>query len=170
MAKPETNSQYLAPQTERLKKEIDHIVVLMLENRSFDNLLGWLYDDEAPRDEQKFEGLNWNLWNPLSNVDSDGHPFTEQVGIRKNGEPYKIGKRKMNAKPVDYTLPAPDPEAAADGEAEEESAPAEAGADAGATADTFNGRHGGWSYTIPKYVFDRLDKSLDDLLADESPE
>ena len=24
--------------------KIEHIVVLMLENRSFDNLLGWLYD------------------------------------------------------------------------------------------------------------------------------
>src|SRR5215469_475576 len=41
---------------------IHHIVVLMLENRSFDNLLGWLYDPEndppfnlVPAD---FEGLN----------------------------------------------------------------------------------------------------------------
>lgn len=36
----------------------DHVVVLMLENRSFDNLLGYLYtEDEIPPGKQ-FEGLN----------------------------------------------------------------------------------------------------------------
>jgi phospholipase C len=29
-------------------ENIEHIVVLMLENRTFDNMLGWLYEDEAP--------------------------------------------------------------------------------------------------------------------------
>jgi phospholipase C len=50
---------------------INHIVVLMLENRSFDNVLGWLYDpdnkppfDKVPRDQQ-FDGLSGkDLWNP----------------------------------------------------------------------------------------------------------
>lgn len=28
-------------------KDIEHIVVVMMENRSFDNLLGWLYDNET---------------------------------------------------------------------------------------------------------------------------
>jgi phospholipase C len=50
---------------------IDHIVVLMLENRSFDNILGWLYDpdnqppfDKVPRNQQ-FDGLSGkDLWNP----------------------------------------------------------------------------------------------------------
>jgi len=42
---------------------IEHIVVLMLENRSFDTTLGWLYDGAAPRHfipaggRLKFEGL-----------------------------------------------------------------------------------------------------------------
>jgi phospholipase C len=27
----------------------DHLVVLMLENRSFDNLCGYLYEDEQPK-------------------------------------------------------------------------------------------------------------------------
>ena len=27
-----------------MQDKIDHVVVLMLENRSMDNLLGWLYD------------------------------------------------------------------------------------------------------------------------------
>jgi len=48
---------------------IEHIVVLMLENRSFDNLLGWLYDpvNDAPFSvvPPDFEGLyGKNLSNP----------------------------------------------------------------------------------------------------------
>jgi phospholipase C len=50
---------------------IDHIVVLMLENRSFDNILGWLYDpdNKPPFDKvpygQTFEGLSGgNFSNP----------------------------------------------------------------------------------------------------------
>jgi phospholipase C len=50
---------------------INHVVVLMLENRSFDNILGWLYDpenqppfNEVPRG-QSFEGLSGkDLSNP----------------------------------------------------------------------------------------------------------
>jgi phospholipase C len=50
---------------------IQHIVVLMLENRSFDNLLGWLYDpaNPAPYNQKppaNFEGLSGkNLSNPM---------------------------------------------------------------------------------------------------------
>lgn len=51
-----------------LLNQIDHIVVLMLENRSFDNVLGWLYDpenkppfDKVPRD-QPFAGLSGKKW------------------------------------------------------------------------------------------------------------
>jgi len=35
--------------------KIDHVVVLMLENRSLDNVLGWLYTDEKP---QRFVGAD----------------------------------------------------------------------------------------------------------------
>ena len=50
---------------------VNHIVVLMLENRSFDNVLGWLYDpenkppfDRVPRGQQ-FAGLcRWELLQP----------------------------------------------------------------------------------------------------------
>ena len=31
---------------DKMRKEIKHVVVVMLENRSFDNLLGWLYDTD----------------------------------------------------------------------------------------------------------------------------
>jgi len=45
-------------------ENIEHIVVLMFENRSFDNVLGWLYDSQnAPPfnqvpSGQSFEGLD----------------------------------------------------------------------------------------------------------------
>ncbi len=32
-----------------IKKNIQHVIVLMLENRSFDNLLGWLYETKQPK-------------------------------------------------------------------------------------------------------------------------
>ncbi len=35
----------------------DHIVVLMLENRSFDNLLGYLYENDEITPEKSFDGL-----------------------------------------------------------------------------------------------------------------
>ncbi|WP_395377371.1 alkaline phosphatase family protein [Marinicella sp. W31] len=102
--------QYLKPNPEALKK-IKHIVVLMMENHSFDNMLGWLYDQQKTSDGQHFEGLQDNLWNPLNNIDSDGIPFIEQVYVRKNGEPPKFGPRKLKEKdyPVNFCLPDPDP-------------------------------------------------------------
>lgn len=103
-----SDSQYLPQQLEALKNNIDHIVVLMLENRSFDNLLGWLYEDGAPNN-QKFEGLNYSMWNPLDNIDANGNPFTEQVFIRKNGEDFKLGKKTVKCDKPDFTLPNPDP-------------------------------------------------------------
>lgn len=101
------SSQYLKPRPDALKK-IKHIVVLMMENRSFDNMLGWLYDDEKPQRGQSFEGLHDSLWNPFNNVDSDGNSFIEKVGVRRNGEEYKLGRKTMPGK-EDFTLPSPDP-------------------------------------------------------------
>jgi phospholipase C len=53
--------------------KIEHVVVLMLENRSFDNLLGWLYDpaNDAPFNvvPKDFDGL---YGKDLSNVTPDG--------------------------------------------------------------------------------------------------
>lgn len=55
--------------------QIEHIVVLMLENRSFDNVLGWLYDkdNDDPFKHvppgQTFEGLSGKVYcNPLGNT------------------------------------------------------------------------------------------------------
>ncbi|MBW4360718.1 alkaline phosphatase family protein [Flavobacterium taihuense] len=101
-------NQYLSPNRDKLQQTIKHVVVLMLENRSFDNLLGWLYSDEEPPHNQQFEGLTKDLWNPLDNIDSDGIPFIEKVMIEKNGQPKKR-RGEAIPNPVDFTLPNPDP-------------------------------------------------------------
>ena len=46
--------------------KIDHIVELMLENRSFDQMLGFLYKDSGNKSNtgQPFDGLTGNEWNP----------------------------------------------------------------------------------------------------------
>src|SRR5579864_3476491 len=49
----------------------NHVVVLMLENRSFDNLLGYLYADGVPNGK-KFEGV---VGKGLSNPDISGTPI-----------------------------------------------------------------------------------------------
>src|SRR5216684_3956408 len=66
-------------------ERIEHIVVLMLENRSFDNLLGWLYDpaNQPPFDRvppANFGGLyGKNLSNPASNC--------REVPVGKGADP-----------------------------------------------------------------------------------
>lgn len=61
--------------SESALNRIDHIVVLMMENRSFDNVLGWLYDPENKPpfnkvpDGQKFEGVSGKV---LCNPRPDG--------------------------------------------------------------------------------------------------
>ena len=77
-------------------KRIEHIVVVMLENRSFDSLLGWLYDpaNEAPFDivPSDFEGLSGKR---LSNPDLSGKevPAGKTLDLRSPqpnpGEPFE---------------------------------------------------------------------------------
>ncbi len=56
----------------------DHVVVLMLENRSFDNLLGYLYSQKyAVPPEQKFEGVDGRK---LSNRIPPDWQFTDRHG------------------------------------------------------------------------------------------
>jgi len=49
-----------------LLSSINHIVVLMLENRSFDHMLGFLYaaNDNVSPSGQPFEGLTGHESNP----------------------------------------------------------------------------------------------------------
>ena len=65
-----------------IKDKIDHIVVVMLENRSFDNLLGWLYADSNNQPRRNipvqqggpptYEGLSMDTyWNTNPAGDHD---------------------------------------------------------------------------------------------------
>ncbi len=54
----------------------EHVVVLMLENRSFDNLLGYLYQNGVP-DGKHFEGV---VGNNLTNPDENGSPVPVSTG------------------------------------------------------------------------------------------
>jgi phospholipase C len=56
----------------RILQQIQHIVVVMFENRSLDDMCGWLYRDPAnppstflpAGSPAGFDGLNSALWNP----------------------------------------------------------------------------------------------------------
>jgi phospholipase C len=77
----------------------DHLVVLMLENRSFDNLLGWLYEHDAPaqflgRGEPRFRGVAG-----LDLGNDDGLAPTRRVPVGK--APYATAD--------DMCQPCPDP-------------------------------------------------------------
>jgi phospholipase C len=62
--------------------QIKHVIVVMFENRSFDNMLGWLYADGTPPPDRflpgtnraPFEGLNPALWNPSNESYFNGDP------------------------------------------------------------------------------------------------
>lgn len=73
------------------KDKTEHIFVLMMENRSFDHLLGWLYDDDAdppprnipPRAKPTYDGLKrmayWNHPDPSRALDPNGRVFADKV-------------------------------------------------------------------------------------------
>jgi phospholipase C len=56
--------------SQSLLDTFEHVVVLMLENRSFDNMLGYLYQNGAPAGKQ-FAGV---VGNNLTNPDENGNP------------------------------------------------------------------------------------------------
>ncbi len=69
---------------------IEHVVVLMLENRSFNSMLGWLY-----RDRPDFDGLRGDETNPWHRDDA----AVEQIPVWNDG----------TLSPETATLPDPDP-------------------------------------------------------------
>jgi phospholipase C len=64
---------------------IEHVVVLMLENRSFDNLLGWLYDPSNPVPFNQAPPANYEgvFGKTLSNPTLSGQP----VPVGKSNDP-----------------------------------------------------------------------------------
>ncbi len=79
----------------------EHVVVLMLENRSFDNLLGYLYPSEL-RDGRRFEGLRdgKKIFNPIPPGAPQPEPPTD--GDTKDAI---LAKSRF----TDYSSPFPDP-------------------------------------------------------------
>src|SRR5579863_2380 len=70
------------------KNALDHIVVVMFENRSFDNVLGRLY---GPGEVESFEGvIGKNLTNPI--------PEWAENGARRKLVDYDIA-RNINTQP-----------------------------------------------------------------------
>ena len=85
--------------------QIKHIVVVMLENRSFDNLCGWIYSDpQGPQPSlflpagspAVYDGLNASFWNPANKSYFDA-----------NEPPVKVPVVQGT---TDFTVPSPDPE------------------------------------------------------------
>ncbi|HEY6337597.1 MAG TPA: alkaline phosphatase family protein [Candidatus Sulfotelmatobacter sp.] len=74
-------------------EKIKHIVVLMLENRSFDNMLGWLYDPQNPP--------------PFNQPPSSGTFHGVSLGNLSN--PSVAGPLVRVGKGTDPTAPDPDP-------------------------------------------------------------
>lgn len=81
-AKPEAGAPYIPQEFSAPKPRktpgFDHLIVVMGENRSFDNILGYLYSPETPPPGGKFEGL---AFGDYANVARDGtrvpaHPYS----------------------------------------------------------------------------------------------
>ncbi|MCS5734655.1 alkaline phosphatase family protein [Herbiconiux daphne] len=74
----ESTLDFAAEQKEQ-KAGFEHLVVLMYENRSFDNLFGWLYKNEELTNGQSFEGLHQGDYsNPVPGTDEviKAHAYT----------------------------------------------------------------------------------------------
>jgi len=64
------------------KRRLDHVVVVMFENRSFDNMLGYLY---APGEVASFEGVvGRSLSNPIPEYAPDAHREVVSVHHAEN--------------------------------------------------------------------------------------
>jgi phospholipase C len=94
--RPEANMAGILP-------NITNIVVVMLENRSLDNLCGWIYSPPAnppnlflPRgSSQSYDGLTSSLWNPRNKSYFQGTP-PQRVPVVEGA--------------TNFTVPNPDPE------------------------------------------------------------
>ena len=79
---PDTDQDGIAMATIDRSTALDHVVVLMFENRSFDNLLGRLYE---PGEVPSFEGvLGKELANPI--------PEWAEDGADRGSVPYRIAR------------------------------------------------------------------------------
>ena len=77
------------------KAPIDHVVVVMMENRSFDNLVGWLYQGGAER--------------PRHNIPFADPPTYDGLTKGKYWNAYKGEKYYTTESAETFTVPTPDP-------------------------------------------------------------
>ena len=90
--------------------KVEHIVVLMLENRSFDNLLGWLYDPAndapfnlVPRDFEGLYGKNLSNRAPDGRVVPAGKTDDARSPQPNPGEPFEdVYSQIYNVPKVDF--------------------------------------------------------------------
>src|SRR6185503_11159385 len=77
-ARPPRQTLYTAKETAMTTPldTFEHVVVLMLENRSFDNILGYLYQNGVPPGKQ-FAGV---VGDNLTNPDENGNPVPVSIG------------------------------------------------------------------------------------------
>lgn len=76
----------------RTEPGFDHLIVLMGENRSFDNLLGYLYDQDDLPDGETFEGLNFGEYSNPSPLGGriSAHPYegsTDEIMRQPDPDP-----------------------------------------------------------------------------------
>ena len=91
----------------RIMPQIEHVIVLVLENRSLDNLLGWLYENESPRNSvppspagilPTYDGLtagkHWNKFSANEEQVSDFNKLEKSQcqNDTPRGEPHNIRK------------------------------------------------------------------------------
>jgi phospholipase C len=88
---------------ETILPQVKHVVVVMFENRSLDNICGWLYEGASQQPNlylpsgspQRFNGLDLAFWNPSNATYFSGQP------------PIKV---PVVPGSTNYTTPDPDPE------------------------------------------------------------
>ncbi len=96
-----------------LQQEIKHIVVVMLENRSFDNLLGWLYRDDEPlhfipsASALPFQGLSDNLAEQFANPLKNSEGLTVYSCLPVKGVPSMGVSKWINSPAFDPNEPFP---------------------------------------------------------------
>jgi phospholipase C len=78
------------------KAEIDHVVVVMMENRSFDNLVGWLYRGGQEQ--------------PLGNIPPADPPTYNGLDKGKYWNDYKGERYYATESAESFTVPTPDPQ------------------------------------------------------------
>ena len=76
----------------RIMDQIEHVVLLMLENRSLDNLFGWLYENDAPKrvipegSDRAFDGLTAGEHTNIYK----GQTLAVMLGTESAAEPFRI--------------------------------------------------------------------------------